>query len=174
MPNKVVVLASVAVAFCAVSAAAQGQRRQLAPHQHGHGTVNIAIDGSRVEIDLDVPAADILGFENAPATAAEKVAVERAAALLHDAASLFVMPAAAGCRVEDVEIKMEPSGAEHADYEVEFAFVCATPAVLTGITFAYFDKFPAASGLTVNVATGRGQNRSELSRDARRLNLGGN
>ena len=40
------------------------EHRQLGPHQHGHGTLNIAIENGEVSMDLDVPGADIVGFEN--------------------------------------------------------------------------------------------------------------
>ncbi len=168
-----------ALMLYATTSLAQDERRQLGPHQHGHGTLNIAIEGNRVDMDLDVPSADLVGFEHAPATAAEKAAADRAATILRDAASLFVMPAAAGCRVENVRINLEqdaepgPAGTDtHADYNVEFAFTCATPAALIGITFAYFDKFPGAAALSVNIAISRGQSRFEVTRATPRLENG--
>ena len=54
--------------------AAQAQHRELGPHQHGHGTLNIAIEGERVSMELDVPGADIVGFEHAASTADQKAA----------------------------------------------------------------------------------------------------
>ena len=61
---------------------ARAQHRELGPHQHGHGTLNIAIEGGRVSMELDVPGADIVGFEHAPSTKAQRTAVDKAKAQL--------------------------------------------------------------------------------------------
>ena len=53
-----------------------------APHVHGHGTLNIAIEDKRVSMELEVPGMDIVGFEHAPSTDDQKAAVEKAKARL--------------------------------------------------------------------------------------------
>lgn len=162
-----------ALALLAAPAAGQQERRQLGPHEHGHGGLNIAIDGPLLLIELDVPGADILGFEHAPGTPEQNAAVARAEALLRDPRSLFVVPAAAGCRVQDIHLARESdAGQGHFDYHVEYALACTTPAALTGMDFAYFDAFAGAQRLTVNVAGDRGQGQFEATRASPRIEFG--
>ena len=54
------------------------------PHQHGVGQLNVAIQGDHVEIELETPGADIVGFEHPPRTAEQKKAVQDAATTLRN------------------------------------------------------------------------------------------
>src|SRR5258708_3075099 len=52
--------------------------RELRADQHGRGHLNIAVEGNKVSMELEVPGADIVGFEHAAKTDREKAAVETA------------------------------------------------------------------------------------------------
>ena len=56
--------------------------RELGAHLHGHGTVNLVIEGSTVWIELEAPGSDIVGFERAAQSAEEIATVAGARALL--------------------------------------------------------------------------------------------
>lgn len=86
--------------------------REHGVHVHGLGHLNIAIEGDRVEIGLEAPGADIVGFEHAPKDPAERAAVAKAIEKLKDGAGLFVFPDAAGCRLAASEAR---STAEQRD-----------------------------------------------------------
>ena len=43
-----------------------------AAHQHGYGELSLAIDGSRVELLLETPAYNLIGFEHEPRTETER------------------------------------------------------------------------------------------------------
>ena len=89
-------------------------------HEHGVGQLNLAIEGSEVEIELIAPGADIVGFEHAAETAEQKAAVSAAADRLEDGAALFVLPEAAGCSLEEAEGESSLlSEADHHDEEHE-------------------------------------------------------
>ncbi|MEX2453291.1 MAG: DUF2796 domain-containing protein [Rhodospirillaceae bacterium] len=75
------------------------EKREHGAHVHGLGHLNIAIEGDRVEIELEAPGADIVGFEHAPKEPAERAAVAKAIEKLKDGAGLFVFPDPAGCRL---------------------------------------------------------------------------
>lgn len=79
-------------------------------HQHGVGQLNIAVQGDHLSIELEAPANDIVGFEYAPRTAAEKQATRDATAKLRDSAALFVFPPAAECRLKEAEIEAPHAG----------------------------------------------------------------
>ena len=41
-----------------------GSERSLGAHQHGHGRVNLVLDGQDLWLELEAPGADIVGFEH--------------------------------------------------------------------------------------------------------------
>ncbi|MGL4207100.1 MAG: ZrgA family zinc uptake protein, partial [Aeromonadaceae bacterium] len=41
-------------------------------HEHGHGQLNLALDGQQFLIEFQAPAADLVGFEKTATTAQEK------------------------------------------------------------------------------------------------------
>ena len=86
------------------------------PHQHGVGRLNVAVQGDQVEIELETPGADIVGFEHEPRTAAQKKAVQDAATALRDGAALFVFPAAAGCALKEAEVESGLLGDDHKEH----------------------------------------------------------
>ena len=170
------------------------ERRELGAHEHGHSVLNIAIEGDRIEMELISPGMDIVGFEHAAGTDAQKAAVEDAEATLADPLALFVLPAEAGCVLETAAVELEAED-EHADedehtdedqhaehegeeeghteFHVEYAITCASPDNLGGITFAFFEQFPSAEEIDVTVITENGQTRYEVERDAPRIDLKG-
>ncbi len=108
--SRSLIAASAAVTLAAFTLPVQAEKRQLGPHEHGHGTLNIAIEGKKVAIELDVPGADIAGFEHEATTPEDKAQLEKAQANLKEALKLFVMPAAASCKLAKAEVELE---AEH-------------------------------------------------------------
>jgi Protein of unknown function (DUF2796) len=184
-----------AAGLAAATAIAGEQRRELSPHVHGHGTLNIAIEDKRVTMELEAPGMDIVGFEHSAESKEEKNAVEKANALLAQPLSLFKPPKSAGCVVAaaKVAIGAKPGGDEHRDtqakadggehaqvghgghneFHATYALVCDKPVNLTSLEFDYFKLFPGAQELTVNVVTGKTQNQLEVSRENPSLDLAG-
>src|SRR5579871_4009769 len=83
------------------------EQRHLGAHQHGHGRLQIAIEGNAVSIELEVPGADIVGFEHPPTTPEQKTAFEQAKARLANGFTLFVPPAPAGCALKEARVSTE-------------------------------------------------------------------
>ncbi len=109
-PMRLTSLIIVAAAVAAQPARAEEEHRELGPHEHGHGTLNIAVEAKRVSMELEVPGMDIVGFEHAAESKTDKAAVETATGTLSDPLKLFKVPAAAGCKVAEANVKIE---AEH-------------------------------------------------------------
>lgn len=174
-----------------VPALAADEHRELGPHEHGHGRLNIAIEGKRVSMELEVPGADIVGFEHEASTAEQKATVKKAKATLADALSLFQLPAAASCTLADAKVVIHAEEQEHeeADHEeaaghkdeeehhhsefhVTYAIDCSAPEQLTEIDFKYFDAFAGAQELDINLVTEKGQTHYEVKRGQPKLELG--
>jgi hypothetical protein len=107
---------SVSAALLLISAGAVGAEdaRQLEAHEHGVGQLDIAFDGDRIAMELHAPGADIVGFEYAAQSSADRAKVDAAVAILARPLDLFSVPAAAGCSVVEASASLE-SEAEHGD-----------------------------------------------------------
>jgi Protein of unknown function (DUF2796) len=150
------------------------QHRELGAHEHGRGTLNIGLEGSRLSMELDVPGADIVGFEHAAKTAQQKATVEKAKKLLAAPQTLFLLPASAGCVLEDAKVALEGGGRDaHSEFNAQYAFTCRVPAAIAGIEFGYFKVFGGAQKLDVNVTTPKLQTKFEVTRAKPRIDLPG-
>ncbi len=187
-------LFAAALAFTAFPASAQEEHRQLGAHVHGHGRLNIAMEGKTVSMELEVPGADIVGFEHEPSTPEQKAAMAEAKAKLADGLSLFAPAPKAGCELVRVKVSSE-AGHEHEDgheheahgsadgheeaehhhseFHVEYSLQCASPSRLTSMTFDYFKAFPGAQELDIAVISPKGQSSFEVKRDNPSLDLSG-
>jgi hypothetical protein len=191
----------VALAGALVTTAAFAEeRRELSAHVHGHSSLAIAVEGSRVTMELHAPGMDILGFEHGPATDEQKAALEQAKAALADPLRLFVLPQAAGCKATAAAVELETEehaheeGAEHhkeaeqaeeehegeeheasghAEFEAAYALDCKDPTELASITFDFFDRFAGAQEVEVTLLTERGQTAYKVTRAAPRIVLDG-
>ena len=100
-----------AIAYClaALGVALAGSQvgaaeRELAAHQHGHGFLNIAIEGKSLWIELETPGADIVGFEHPARSDEDKAAITDAKGRLGDPVGLFGIPAQASCTLAEVSV----------------------------------------------------------------------
>ena len=84
-----------------VALAAEHEHREHGAHAHGHGTLDIVVEGDQAVFELRIPAVNVVGFEHAPQDDAEHETVRRALEPLRDAGSLFVLSADADCAVEE-------------------------------------------------------------------------
>lgn len=171
--------------LCACPAFAE-ESRQLDAHEHGVGTLNIAIEGNTVEMAFEAPGADIVGFEYEAETDTDRAAVEAAVATLGAPLDLFVMPDAANCTVVKAEAELEgehehdeghddhgeddhddhAEEAGHTEFHAEYTLTCDAPDALSEITFAYFDAFPNAKEVELQLITTTGAQAYEVERDA--------
>ena len=59
----------------------------------------------------------------------------------------------------------------HTEFHAEYLLTCANPSAVTGITFAYFDAFPNAVEVEVQLLSEAGATSFEVERDAPTLDL---
>lgn len=172
--TKFLTAASCLLLSVCVAGSAQAQKRQHGAHQHGHGTLKIAIEGRTVDIELAAPGDDIVGFEHAPKTNAQKAAVEKAIQQLSSPLALFVLPAAAACTVKEAKADVDRSGgADHSEFKATYKLECGTPKALASIRFEFFKIFPRAVELDVAIVSEKAQKSYEVSRKKPQLSLSG-
>ena len=201
---KVIALAGAGLAaLFAVTglASAAEEHRQLGAHEHGHGTLNIAVDGKALSMELVAPGDDIVGFEHEPSTPEQKATVDKASLALGKPLDLFKVPESAGCKVGQAKVETRPEtehddddakgapahgtdahdkdakGGEshegHNEWHATYLLECTSPANLTAIEFTYFKAFANPQKLTVGLVTPKAQSSFEVTRDKPVLDLGG-
>jgi hypothetical protein len=188
---KIAKYALIAATFALSLPAIAEEHRELGPHEHGVGRLNIAIEGKRVSMELEVPGADIVGFEHKASTEEQKAAVSKAIATLKGALRIFELPAEAKCELAEAKVeigaedhdhdaagheKAEHEGKEeeghHSEFHATYAIGCTAPEKLTGIAFRYFELFAGARKLDINIVTEKGQNHYEVTRESPKLKFG--
>jgi hypothetical protein len=175
----------------AIAAAASAAGVERDAHVHGVGRLNLAVEGPAVEIELIMPGADVVGFEHAAKTEADKAAVEAAAAALKAGGALFAFPAEARCRLEKAEIESALMAQErdrghgqehareakdadrerdgHAEFHAQYRFRCDRPDRLTHVDVKVFERFPATRELEAQSISPRGQRAHELTPKSARV-----
>ena len=155
--------------------AAQG----ASPHEHGVARLDVAVDAGRVRIELDTPLDNLLGFERAPRSDAERAKVSALVARLRAGDTLFRIDAAAGCKLSKVDLVSPPLGlgkeaaaaGEHGDLNGSYEFLCANGARAGFLEVGLFDAFPALKRIDLQVATSKGQLKAVLRKPASRVAL---
>ena len=181
-----------AALLLAFAAPAAEEFTQHAAHEHGKATLDVALDDGRLEIRLATPAINVLGFERAPRTDAEKQAVAAATALLARHRELFSFPVAARCSANPAEVTPpewagggkgasdhghdhdhdhDKGGHDHADYVAKWTFTCAAPAALAFFDAPLVARLQPGTTVQANVITDALQTRQELSATAVRIRL---
>jgi len=158
----------------------------LEAHEHGVGRLNAALDGQTLELELESPAMNLVGFEHHAATDADKAKVAAARAQLEKPLALFSLPQAAGCVVASQELESPLFGDKpHADHDeaakgehhhdhseihAHYRFTCSTPAALKSLDLAnIFNTFPATQKIQVQLIGPSGQQGVEVTAKAAAL-----
>jgi hypothetical protein len=81
-------------------------------HEHGIARLGLAVDGTLLTIDLQLPAESVFGFDHAPRSAEERaIAAEALDRLRTGGARLVAFPDGATCTLESAEVQA-PEGVE--------------------------------------------------------------
>jgi hypothetical protein len=90
------------------------ENRQHDAHEHGAAMLGIAQEGKLIQLELDSPAFNIVGFEHTPSNANEVEIVALMMAQLKMGSMLFAFPAAAQCQLVNVDISSSLLEASHS------------------------------------------------------------
>jgi hypothetical protein len=154
----------------------------LGAHEHGVGRLNAALDGQALELELDSPAMNLVGFEHLATSAADKAKVAAVRKQLEKPLALFNLPEAAGCVVSSQELNSPLFGDkpeadhddddddhdakdgahehhhDHSEIHAHYQFTCATPTALSNLDLGQvFKTFPATQKIQVQLIGPSGQ-----------------
>ncbi|NWL20470.1 DUF2796 domain-containing protein [Pseudomonas umsongensis] len=160
----------------------------LGAHEHGVGRLNAALDGQTLELELESPAMNLVGFEHAAATDADKAKVAAVRSQLEKPLTLFNLPTAAGCGVASQKLQSPLFGDkpdadddhdkdakdehhhDHSEIHARYQFTCTTPAALKNLDLAnIFNTFPATQKIQVQLIGPSGQQGVEVTAKAASL-----
>ena len=167
--------------FLVLFAWATGSVAAAAPHQHGRAELDVAIEGPTLTLEFRSPLDNLLGFEHAPRTAAQKSAADALLRGLRSNDAVLVPAAAARCERTSVTVEAPvltaaparktgagPAAEAHADLEVRYVFHCARPDLLSSVEVKLFERYRGLRRIEAHIVGPRGQSSVVLS-PARRV-----
>lgn len=173
---RLAALGSLALFAGSSALALAGEFEQHAAHDHGRLTLNVAVDAQLFQVELDAPAINVVGFEHAPANAAETQRIADAEQWLRSGRNIVAVPPSAGCSLQAVQFEgpawsAEPHDGEHGDYHVTFRYRCRAPAALTWFEPWLLQRLIGVQQTIVNIITPSLQTSRTLGPDDKRVSL---
>ncbi len=132
-------------------------------HVHGEAQLTLATDGGLLEIMLESPAANLLGFEHKPGTAAEQQAWQQQQTLLKTGQWLQ-LPATAQCVLQQQQLNNPwANTGQHADISISLSYQCKAAELLNEVKFTLFTQAADLQQITVQWVSGGQQGAATLS-----------
>lgn len=169
-------------------------------HLHGFAKMDIASEGSKIEVMFSSPQYNIVGFEHPAVSREDQEQLTRAKHQLEEVDALIQFSQEAECRADQVRIefaveveregsrtefdlnKIEHAHDEHEhehEHEAEghqnilahYRFICANPAALRQLRVGMFSVFPKLQQLDLNLLSDHGAKKFELNADKSVVNF---
>ncbi|MEE1950874.1 DUF2796 domain-containing protein [Pseudomonas alcaligenes] len=163
---------------------AHEEHASLDAHEHGVAGLNVALDGQTLEIQLQSPAMNLVGFEHEAKSDADKAKVAAARQHLEQPQALFALPIEAKCALQDSELDSPLFGGHahdehehadehgHSDIDASYRFACANAEALQTLELgSFFGTFPGTEKLEVQLIGPSGQQGAELTPSNSRLSF---
>ncbi|MEF9899505.1 MAG: DUF2796 domain-containing protein [Pseudomonas sp.] len=139
----------------------------LSAHEHGVARLNVALDGKSLELELESPAMNLVGFEHAASSDSDKAKVAAVRAQLEKPLVLFTVDKAANCSESALDLQSPlfgdaPEAAkddhDHSEIHAHYRFDCAKPEHLGKLDLSpLFKAFPATQKIQVQLIGPNGQ-----------------
>lgn len=150
----------------------------LDAHQHGAASLNVVLDGQALELELESPAMNLVGFEHAAESAADKAKVAAARSQLQNPQALFGLNAG-DCSLRETALESplfeddeheheghqgDETHGEHSEIHAHYQLDCKKPDELKQLNLAeLFKRFPATTKIQVQLIGPNGQQGVELT-----------
>lgn len=150
----------------------------LDAHEHGAAQLNVVLDGTVLELQLESPAINLLGFEHAAQSDTDKAKVAAARSQLQDPQTLFGLNAG-DCTLNETELESplfaddeheheehhaHDKDSEHSEIHAHYQLDCQKPDDLQQLDLReLFKRFPATDKIQVQLIGPNGQQGLELT-----------
>lgn len=163
------------------------EHREHEAHEHGVAEMSVAWSGQDLLIDLETPGFNVLGFEYAPASDAEKRLFAESMVALESGVFL-AFNAEAACTLLEAEVdsayaeaadqdhadeaEHEGEAETHSDIDAAYSVRCENPAQLSTLDLSgLFTQFPNFAELRVQWVSDTAQSAQDLTPGAAVLEL---
>jgi hypothetical protein len=160
----------------------ESEHRQHEAHQHGVASLNWVMDDNTLQVLLDSPAMNLLGFEHEPHDEEDKMRVDKVMEQLKNPDNVLMFNGG-DCKLLSVEIEnpfeeeahehgqVHEHETEHSDITAEYLFSCEQSAELTAIEITLFDTFSGFEKIDTQWIVNNQQGAATLSHDNHSLQL---
>lgn len=138
---------------------------QLGAHVHGQAMLTMILEGNELQLALQSAAFNVVGFEHAPTTAAQRQEIAIALDTLAQG-NWFGFNPDAYCEIQGADVSTdltEPGYTGHGDFYANVSLLCQNPARLQQLTLELFSLTPALEKVTVQWVINGRQGAGELS-----------
>ena len=149
----------------------EGESLEQGKHVHGEVTINVALEGNSLAVELSSPALHVVGFERAARSAEEQRIVSEANAWLKSGTSIVGVPTTARCRLQNVTYTPPSSTAKHPDYRANYLYRCDQPSALAWVELWALRRLKGVENIEFNLLNGSTQRQLEFAGDPGRIAL---
>jgi hypothetical protein len=183
---------SIALAIFLLAPAGAAEKRRHEAHAHGIAEINIAVDGSKADVEFRAPAENVMGFEHEAKSESDKKKRDAALRTVQTKMSqMVVFDAKLGCKFSDVNTvlveekgeshKTQPSKdthahkdqkktAEHREVRATASVACDKPLAGSRARFGVHKTFPTIHEIKVQVL-GAKQSGATIKKDQGEVSL---
>ncbi len=159
------------------------KKRTYKAHVHGDGKFNLVVDKKNIEVEFEIPADSIVGFEHKPKTKQQKNNLKLAMLKLKNVNEIILLPKKGNCKAKDVRVETALTGENkihdghehdeshndkisnetHSEFNIIYKIKCEAPKHLRSITLSIFKHFPRLQQLKGQAVTNNGQFSQQLN-----------
>lgn len=141
-------------------------------HVHGLSELSLIKKENDLLLEWKVPAFDLLGFEQIPASSSQKQKWQEVEAQLESDELLFAWPERAECRKLSSSKLESLTGSEgHFDLLKRWDFRCEKPELLRWVDLELLKRFPKLENLRVQILTESGAQVDQLGKSRQRAHF---
>ncbi len=154
--------AAILLALIPVAPLAQGLTA-INAHSHGAGRMTISFVETGFSLSLEVPGADIVGFEHTAENEDERAEVAAAISDLSKPLEIFEVAPEAGCMTATANVALvgdvfaqdegqaSDNAVHHTEFQADYLVQCQELLLVEYIRFTYFERFTRAERLFVEL-----------------------
>jgi len=169
------------------------EKRRHEAHAHGVAEINIAVDGSKADVEFRAPAENVIGFEHQAKSESDKKKRDAALRTVQTKMSeMVVFDPRLSCKFSEVKTavveekeegsktqsgkgghdhKAEKKTGEHREVHANFSVACAKPLAGSRATFGVHKAFRSIDQIKVQVLGDANQSGATIKKDKGEVGL---
>lgn len=141
-----------------------------AAHVHGEARLQLVMEADTLEMELQAPAQDVVGFEHAPENEQERQQVTDTITRLKDGKALFRFDGT-DCVLQNAQAALHDSKGGHTEFHSHYRFHCEQPDKLRHIEVQLASAFSRISQIHAEWILGSRQGARTLGKNNHRIEV---